>query len=135
VNEESRSDAEEMKGRRIGPYRILRTIASGGMGTVYEAEQIPLDRKVALKILPSHVNHDIDVGRDALMSDDRRSRRYAHVGDVAQTDVAVIFPIDPQIAKIVQTIARFGCAPDHHIQNLLQWGIFLCNDKMYSSQD
>ncbi len=37
---------------RIGPYRVLRLIAEGGMGAVYEAEQVePFHRRVALKIL------------------------------------------------------------------------------------
>ena len=40
------------EGERIGPYRILRTLGEGGMGVVYEAEQLePVKRRVALKLL------------------------------------------------------------------------------------
>jgi serine/threonine protein kinase len=46
------------KGFRLGPYRILDQIGVGGMGQVYLAEHIFLNRRVALKVLPSRLAAD-----------------------------------------------------------------------------
>ena len=67
---EAYSNSPETLAKRIGDFRILRQIGRGGMGTVYEAYQESMRRKVALKVL--------DAG--LLPSDDQTSRLSAKHG-------------------------------------------------------
>lgn len=48
----------DLAGQQMGPYRLLREIGGGGMGTVYEAEDTRLRRRVAVKLLPPEYSRD-----------------------------------------------------------------------------
>jgi TolB-like protein/Tfp pilus assembly protein PilF/predicted Ser/Thr protein kinase len=54
-----------MVGETLSHYRLLRKLGVGGMGVVYEAEDLSLQRRVAVKLLP-----------DALRADSEALRRF-----------------------------------------------------------
>ncbi|CAN5264592.1 hypothetical protein BH10ACI1_BH10ACI1_14440 [soil metagenome] len=51
-------NAKLKNGQKIAHYEIVRQIGEGGMGEVYLAKDVRLNRKVALKVLPEHLIGD-----------------------------------------------------------------------------
>ena len=55
-----RSDLPLVQGTQLGAYEIIAAIGAGGMGEVYRARDIRLNRDVALKVLPDVFASDPD---------------------------------------------------------------------------
>lgn len=58
----SSAQTKSILGHKIGNYEILRLLGAGGMGEVYLARDVRLDRQIALKILPAQFTED-QIGR------------------------------------------------------------------------
>ncbi|MCW8128846.1 MAG: serine/threonine protein kinase [Planctomycetota bacterium] len=79
----------EQAASRIGDYELLYVLGQGGMGTVYRARQVSLDRVVALKVLPqSHVHDREFVQR--FMQEARAVAKLNHLNIVAGYDVGFV---------------------------------------------
>lgn len=50
----------QLQGQRFGAYEVISELGAGGMGTVYLARDLHLDRTVAIKVLPDGFKHDPD---------------------------------------------------------------------------
>jgi TolB-like protein/tRNA A-37 threonylcarbamoyl transferase component Bud32 len=49
---------QDLIGKKVSHYRVLEAIGSGGMGMVFQAEDVKLGRRVALKFLPEELVSD-----------------------------------------------------------------------------
>ena len=64
-------------GMQLGHFRVEKQLGVGGMGEVYLATDLALDRRVALKVLPESVAKD-SVRRDRLIKEARAQARVSH---------------------------------------------------------
>src|SRR5689334_276154 len=76
-------------GTQIGAYTLIQLIARGGMGEVYEAHEINLQRRVALKIIASN---DPDHNQDELIQRFLQEARI--LARVNHPNIVTIYSID-----------------------------------------
>lgn len=70
--EKAAAEIDDLMAMPLGDYRLVREIGRGGMGVVYEAQQLSLGRRVALKVLPF-----------AATLDPRQLQRFKHEAQAA----------------------------------------------------
>jgi serine/threonine protein kinase/WD40 repeat protein len=97
---------------RLGEFRLLRRLGSGGMGMVFAAEQPSLGREVALKV----------VRPELLFSDGARERFRREIESIARLEHPAIVPVlthgeDRGVPYYVMPLVR-GCSCDEVIRRL-----------------
>lgn len=75
-----------VKGYRVGNYELLAKIGEGGMGAVYRARQVPIDREVALKLLPPELARDREF-IERFLREARATAKLNHPNIIAGIDV------------------------------------------------
>ena len=76
-------------GRRVAGYRIVRELGRGGMGIVYEAVHVDLDRPVALKVLNTNAAPDSS-GRRRFLNEAKTAAGLHHTHIVPVFDVGQV---------------------------------------------
>jgi DNA-binding beta-propeller fold protein YncE/predicted Ser/Thr protein kinase len=111
-------------GSTLGGYRIDALIARGGMGVVYRATHLALDRPVALKVIAAHLAAD-DGFRGRFLRESRLAARLDHpnvvpVFDAREEDGELIVAMRlVEGGDLKKAIAREGSLPPDRAVELL----------------
>jgi eukaryotic-like serine/threonine-protein kinase len=76
-------------GTKLGPYEIQSPLGAGGMGEVYRAKDIRLDRTVAIKVLPAHLSTDPELKL-------RMEREAKAISALQHSNICTLFDIGTQ---------------------------------------
>src|SRR6185369_11379194 len=73
-------------GTRLGPYEIATLLGAGGMGEVYQAQDTRLNRVVAIKVMPPHFAHDVEMRQ-------RFDREAQAIGSLNHPNICVLHDV------------------------------------------
>ena len=119
---------QAMEGEMVLHYRVGARLGSGGMGVVYEAEDLKLRRKVALKFLYSAAKDDESHAMDTMLAEARTASKLNH------PNICTIYAIEEHRGRPVLVMEllegedlrqRVRAAPAT-VQDLIRTGVQAC---------
>jgi tetratricopeptide (TPR) repeat protein/predicted Ser/Thr protein kinase len=116
-----------MIGKTISHYRIVEKLGEGGMGVVYKAEDLQLERLVALKFLPPHVSSDSEE-KARFIHEARSASTLNHpnvttIYEISESPEGLFIAMEYVEGKTLRQIARDGPLP---LKKVLEIGVQVC---------
>jgi serine/threonine protein kinase len=89
------------KGQRLAQYEVLSSLGSGGMGEVYRARDLRLDREVAIKVMADHVAADPEMRR-RFETEAKAVAALSHPGILSIYELVVVEGIPVAVMELLE---------------------------------
>src|SRR5713101_9894021 len=114
-------------GAKLGPYEIQSPLGAGGMGEVYRARDMRLERTVAIKVLPSHLSSNAVArqrfDREARAISSLSHQNICHLYDVGSQDGTDFLVMEYLEGETLADRLAKGPLP---LPQLLKCGVEIC---------
>lgn len=111
----ARQRQKTLVGRRLGKFQLVSEISTGGMGTVFVAEEIGLERRVAIKTIRSGLASPETLDRFRTESSLLARLQHPNIATIYGTDLSEIDGID--VPWISMELVEGGRPIDHAIRD------------------